>query len=260
MDIVKGAEMAVAMDYYKDGDTYTDLGMLVYKLKYTKYDDAVHRKQDLNLLAECFISYIENNFDVSFDYIVPLPSYNPKTPLNKNGIPKIMYITASLISKKISIPLDYSSVSKIVNKQAKNGFLHQGDFHASKIVTSSKNINILLIDDLFGEGNSANFTIKAIKDSNPNARIYFISATNNKYGGLGKDVMASINFSLGIKQAETGKYYIVLNFMYNEIKEKCYIFDDHKIYPKVQDMFKILDTSKFNLKVKRNTKGFWNAI
>lgn len=260
IDIVTEAEVAVALDYYKQDLVHTDIGELVNKLKYRKYEDESQRKEYLNLLTEHFVSYVENNFNVSFDYIIPLPSYNPKTPLNKEGTPKIMYIIGNCIAENLSIPLDYSSVTKLVDKEAKNGSLTLGDFHATKIGRDSRNLNILLIDDLFGEGNSANLTIEVIKAANPTARVYFISATNNKYGGLGKDVMASINFSRGRNKTKAGNNYIVLNFRYNGIEESCYIYDSHESYTEVNGMFDILDTNEISLKVKRNTKGYWTAV
>lgn len=259
-DIVTKAEVAVALDYYKRDLIHTEIGEAIHNLKYKRQRDQSQINEDYKTVVAHFISYIAKNFDITFDFIIPVPSYNPKTPLNQAGEVKVMYEVATVISALISIPLDYSSVTKLVDKQAKNGFLKPDDFYATKIADDYQELNILLIDDLFGEGNSVNFTIEAIKAANPTAKVYFISATNNKYGGLGKEVPVSIDFTRHIQTSKAGNEYITVIFMYNGNEEHGYVYDTHESYPTIRGMLHNLDCNNINLKVKKNSKGYWTAL
>ena len=260
-DIIENADIAVALDWYKDdNDGYTQIGRLVHDLKYLY----INNTQD-PLFTYCvdqlateftkFIDQLENSIpNFRIVAISPVPSYNPKTAINPNGSTKIMYLVTERLGSIMDRKFYFNLAEKMTDKQAKTNPLQPEDIKARILPEADQNATILVIDDLFGNGNSANITLKAIKEKNPHVKLIFVTATKNKYGGLGHTVVGKLNSNMP-KTADNGHQYFKIDFNYDNSDEHVNVFEDNAFFDAIKEM----DTGALiNFQVKRNKKGYWN--
>jgi hypothetical protein len=251
-DIIENAEIAIALDWYKDdsGD-YTQIGNLVYRLKYNHSNDIV----SLAIAFKKFVAAFEElNPNSRIDFIVPVPSYNPRTLNNPNGTEKIMYLVAEHLGRILNKGTCYNLVQKMTDKQAKTNPLLPEDIQAGVLPELYQNATVLVIDDLFGTGNSANYTLRAIKEKNPHVKLIFVTATKNKYGGLGHSVQGRLNSNMP-KTADNGHQYFQIDFKYGDSDEHVNVFEDKAFFDAIKGMN---PGALINFQVKRNQKGYWN--
>ena len=124
--------------------------------------------------------------------------------------------------------------SKNEQKQAKDSQISAGSYVSKKLPRNIK--NVLLIDDLFGEGNTANYTVSALKRKNPNIFIRFISLTKNKYGGIPKKYKCRISkYSKSSVNNESQS--IDLYFYRDDKPEHVKIWEEHHLFGVVKQAF-----------------------
>lgn len=254
-DEVPQANEAFALDWYKDDNGYTDIGNEVYNIKYgyiknnTLSDEQV--SYAINYLVKQLLPFV-NDCDV----ILPVPSFNPKHVHNSSGELKIMYIIADYLGKASGKNVDFSILKKKSSSQAKDSQLSANDY-VSKILPNHTN-KVLLIDDLFGEGNTANYTISALKQANPNIWIKFISLTKNKHGGIHKHYDCRISQYDPYHTNDNGNELIDLYFYRNNKAERVKIWSDHSQF---QDVKQALDSKDFNtifeFSIYKKKNGYW---
>jgi len=253
-DEVKQANEAFALDWYKDDTRYTDIGSAVHDIKY-KYilSDSLTNEQmedDLEFLAEKLLPFTDD-----IDLILPVPSFNPKYENNPKGDLKIMYMLADRLSSKEK-KVDCSVLKKMSSSQAKDSQLNESDYIAEQL--SPEVSKVLLIDDLFGEGNTAKYTILALKEKNPNIFVRFISLTKNQYGGIPKCYICKIPTSKKCYDERNGCMGIMLNFHKDSKLEQVYIWQTHSKFPEVKQAYDNNDFNKgFKFFIYKNKKGYW---
>lgn len=253
-DIVSLADEAFALDWYKE-DKYTSIGQAVHDIKYDYLpknnlsDDGC--RECIDLLVQKLMPFAED-----IDIIMPVPSFNPRYSDNPNGDYKIMYIVAWYLGQFSHKPVDFSTLKKLSSKQAKDSELLSSDYSCDKL---SDTVNkVLLIDDLFGEGNTAKFTVNALKNSNPHVFVKFVSLTKNKYGGIHKLQECRISKFNPHHVSDSGKESIELYFYSNKKAEKVKIWSDNNQFETVKKALDEKDFSKiFEFPVYRNQRGYW---
>jgi competence protein ComFC len=160
--------------------TRTELGDSIYKLKYNKLNTDEKINSVLNDITDTATAFILQNWGIKIDAIIPMP---PSVPRSTQPV----FLIARELGKKLNIPVFYNVVERLNSNQIKNlsqvekGLLTYASF-VKKNHNFSEPVNILLIDDLYSSGTSANLVSKILKtDSNIN-NIYFLSISKTKNG------------------------------------------------------------------------------
>ncbi|MBT0913580.1 phosphoribosyltransferase [Streptococcus salivarius] len=253
---VRLADEALALDWYKDNG-YTNIGEAVCAIKYGYIQNNslayTQLQHEINYLVEQLKIYVEN-----CDIILPVPSFNPYHKDNPDGNLKIMYMIAERLSEVSGKKVDFSVLEKRTPEQAKDSQISADSYVSKNLPSNIK--NVLLIDDLFGEGNTARFTVEALKKSNPNIFVRFVSLTKNKYGGIHKLQECRISKINPYHVNDSGNESIKLYFYKDKGKksETVRIWSDNNQFALVKEALEAKDFSKvFVFSVYRNQKGFW---
>ena len=137
-----------------------------------KYQDIIrnlllnYKFNDASYLANSFAYLIKNNKKIysilkSYDIIIPVPL--PKKRMNERG-----YNQTELIAKKLEIPIETKCLIKTKNikpqstKTAKQRQIDIKNVFAIQNVDKIKNKKILLLDDIYTTGSTANECIKTL--------------------------------------------------------------------------------------------------
>ncbi|WP_237208033.1 hypothetical protein [Rothia nasimurium] len=249
------AEESFAIDFYSSAPkTYTPIGQLVHDLKYQKelHDNELTRLT--KTIAYILFYFLSHNTKISnFDAILPVPSYAENPSLLKN---KPVYRVAAEFSKISSIQLIEQGLKKNTSKQAKNSKIDQ-----SAISCTRNNLpeNILLIDDLFQSGDSAKYSINAIKSLNPHCKITFISFTKNKHGGIPKHYKAHLARNSKRRITKFGSAFYSLTVLIDGTPKNVNIFENATGFKIIEDLYrgKQYDT-QLNIQMSKNDKGYWS--
>lgn len=138
-----------------------------------KYQDIIrnlllnYKFNDASYLANSFAYLIKNNKKIysilkSYDIIIPVPLH--KKRMNERG-----YNQTELISKKLEIPIETKCLIKTKNikpqstKTAKQRQIDIKNVFAIQNVDKIKNKKILLLDDIYTTGSTANECIKTLR-------------------------------------------------------------------------------------------------
>ncbi len=149
---------------------YTAIGELLYKMKYNGHQDT--SEQILNLATEFLDSWLqEKNIDV----ILPVPPTD-------NRFVQPTFLIAETIAQHYNIPYTNeiliktsSLASKDMPKDAKN---LNGTIQTLK--KANRQCNILLIDDLFSTGTTANECVKVLKQDELINNVFFLSIVKTR--------------------------------------------------------------------------------
>ena len=137
-----------------------------------KYQDIIrnlllnYKFNDASYLANSFAYLIKNNKKIysilkSYDIIIPVPLH--KKRMNERG-----YNQTELIAKKLEIPIETKCLIKTKNikpqstKTAKQRQIDIKNVFAIQNVDKIKNKKILLLDDIYTTGSTANECIKTL--------------------------------------------------------------------------------------------------
>lgn len=138
-----------------------------------KYQDIIrnlllnYKFNDASYLANSFAYLIKNNKKIysilkSYDIIIPVPLH--KKRMNERG-----YNQTELIAKKLEIPIETKCLIKTKNikpqstKTAKQRQIDIKNVFAIQNVDKIKNKKILLLDDIYTTGSTANECIKTLR-------------------------------------------------------------------------------------------------
>jgi hypothetical protein len=185
------------IDYYKEPDcqTFTEIGQLVHDFKYVGNRDIT----ELRKLVDRKIALLEQVF--SELNIMPMPSYLKNVTAKFEKLPYA--IAKSLCQNKENRHYVDDIVEKTTTRHARDGNLTPDEFK----VTTAKPKNeypILIIDDLFGTGQTVNIVAKKLRTVCEND-IIFITMTCNRRGTSG--------------QAKASQYKVTADFI-KEIKNR----------------------------------------
>ncbi|AEA01099.1 hypothetical protein [Aerococcus sp. Group 1] len=211
---------AYYLDWYKDkvnedrGPEHTEIGKCIYQLKYV-YTPQMHKPyNDLpNWLKDAYMNELFKlagfvgqglrEIGLLFDFLIPAPSFNPRTRWNPNGQVKFIYDLVNVLSDQLGVPYHKRCLFKKDNVTAKDTMVSSENFEASCIRlpedfpsysrTGSAQPIGLVIDDLFERGDTAKISLSLLKTQNPGMQFKFLSCTKNKYHGLGKKVQVKIS-------------------------------------------------------------------
>lgn len=256
---VKGARNCFALDWYKsDKEIFTEMGKLVHDIKY-KYRDDASRTEEYKTIVRKIATELER-FTDDIEVIVPMPSYNPRSRANPRGEQKIIYSITAELAKNVEKKYVPNVLIKINDKQSKVENLSRSDFRVNKDIAKELD-KVLLIDDLFGTGKTANICIELLKESNPGMDIDFVSLTQNKYGGIAKLTECKIKQSSKITLTQNGKSRkINMYFTDNGDDKEVYLFSDNEVFEKVSEAIKKAQyDQKFCFPIKQ-INGYWKII
>lgn len=253
-DEVQQADEAFALDWYKN-DGYTNVGQAVFDIKYRYiYNRNLTVEQLDNTLSFLVNELLRFTNDV--DLILPVPSFNPRCENNPEGDLKIMYIVAESLSKKSGKNVDFSILEKTSSNQAKDSTLSARDYISGKL--SPQIQKVLLIDDLFGEGCTANYTVSALKEINPSVFVRFVSLTKNKYGGIHKCYDCRISKYVPHSIMDNGNESIDLYFYKDNKPEHVKIWSNHRLFQEIKEAYRRNDFNRvFEFSIYKKQNGYW---
>lgn len=254
-DEVLQANEAFALDWYKDDNGYTDIGNAVCNIKYDyiKNNDLSDEQVShaINYLVEQLLPHVSD-----CDVILPAPSFNPYHKDNLAGELKMMYMVADCLSKASKVPVYFDILEKISPNQAKTSQLKASDYRADRLPSHVN--RALLIDDLFGKGNTANYCINALKNYNPNIFVRFISLTKNKFGGIHNKIICSLLLDGEPRMAKNKKECIKLHFTLNDNDKVVWIWEGNSHYQEVKNAYINREFGKtFEFYMYEKSNGYW---
>lgn len=154
-----------------------------------KYQDIIrnlllnYKFNDASYLANSFAYLIKNNKKIysilkNYDIIIPVPLH--KKRMNERG-----YNQTELIAKKLGIPVETNCLIKAKNikpqstKTAKERQIDIKNVFAIQNVEKIKNKKLLLLDDIYTTGSTANECIKTL--SKARNKISFLAIAKDTY-------------------------------------------------------------------------------
>ena len=154
-----------------------------------KYQDIIrnlllnYKFNDASYLANSFAYLIKNNKKIysilkNYDIIIPVPLH--KKRMNERG-----YNQTELIAKKLGIPVETNCLIKAKNikpqstKTAKERQIDIKNVFAIQNVEKIKNKKLLLLDDIYTTGSTANECIKTL--SKATNKIGFLAIAKDTY-------------------------------------------------------------------------------
>ena len=154
-----------------------------------KYQDIIrnlllnYKFNDASYLANSFAYLIKNNKKIysilkNYDIIIPVPLH--KKRMNERG-----YNQTELIAKKLGIPVETNCLIKAKNikpqstKTAKERQIDIKNVFAIQNVEKIKNKKLLLLDDIYTTGSTANECIKTL--SKATNKISFLAIAKDTY-------------------------------------------------------------------------------
>lgn len=157
-------------DHPQFNTTYTAIGTLLHSLKYNGHLDTSE------FIAEMCVEFLARWLsDKKVDIILPVPPTIER-------ISQPVYMIAKAISTKIHIPYAEGILKKNSNTPAKNIDKSSRDMHGSIIKSkpAMRKCNILLIDDLYSTGSTANECVAVLKEDPLIAKVYYLAIAKTK--------------------------------------------------------------------------------
>lgn len=264
---VPGTEKSRAFDWYKvQQDEYTLMGTIVSQMKYPKKHSMVElpdlkAKQNFvrsaKEIVELVLPSLSQVFGSDINAVIPVPSFNAWSMDNKKGELKVPYIVAMALATRLKIPF-LEALRKNKSGTSKNSVLGSEHFEVIKDPPTGK---ILLLDDLFETGRSAEICTAKLVSANPKSQVNFFSLTRNKFGGLPKLVSLRFKDEL-VHKANNGNEYIRLSFSFGSKEEQVCIFDSHLDFEKIKQKLETDPTLTLSARVKRKDaeSRFWKFV
>lgn len=256
---VPNATTARAIDWYKrDAESYTEIGEVVHRLKYTHPEDVRIHIEGIRKLVDMVEEFLGPvGVRPRFTAIIPAPSTDARTPDNPKGQLKIPYTLACALAEKFGTPCLLDTFHKRTDFSAKDATLPKDPVHCT---ASSLGGEVMIVDDFHGSGATANACVNVFHAQNPSALIHFYSLTKNRFGGLGKSVTltwADHRFFV----AKNGSEYVRLHFTEGESRLKVNAFADHPHYPELKELLLHNPNGPISARVlKRAEEKYWDFV
>lgn len=142
----------------------SELGELLYQMKYNGHFD--NTEKIIELCSAFTDDWISSKY---INMIIPVPSSSPT-----------IYALAEGFSNRYDIPFAPDVLKKETKEKAKN--MERSDRHIdiSMIRAASCKYTILLLDDLFSTGTTANACVRALRIDSNIKNIYFLALTRTR--------------------------------------------------------------------------------
>lgn len=149
----------------------TCLGELIYQLKYNyKYDNI---DKIISLIGYYLINY--STLNGKFDVVLPIP------PSKKDRDVQPVFLIAKAISNlfncyyadNVLVKTSDEQSKNMVDKQSIQGTIQQQLF-------APKKMNVLLVDDIYSTGATANECVKVLRNDKNIDKIYYLAMTYTK--------------------------------------------------------------------------------
>ncbi len=150
--------------------TRSELGELIYKMKYNGHLDT--SEKIVNIITPFLDRWLA---DKNIDYIIPIP---PTTPRESQPV----FLIAKKIADRYGMIYNDTVLRKISSIASKDMRGEQktieGTITKSKKASSYR--NILLIDDLYSTGSTANECVRVLKQDPYIDNVYFLAITKTR--------------------------------------------------------------------------------
>lgn len=150
--------------------TRSELGELVYKMKYNGHQDT---SEEIIELIQPFLDQWLG--DKNIDCVIPVP------PTEKRNMQPVF-----LIAEKIASTYGIGYVEDVLVKNSLTASKNMARYNKSvsgtieAIKTAKKHHDILLVDDLYSTGTTAKECVKVLRDDPNIGNIYFLAMTKTK--------------------------------------------------------------------------------
>lgn len=150
--------------------TYTAIGKLLHSLKYNGHTDT--SESIATMCVEFLNGWLSGK---RVDIILPAPP-----TLERTSQP--VHMIAEAISVKMSIPYADDVLKKTGNKPTKNIDKKNRNLHGSvvKLKPATRKCNILLIDDMYSTGSTANECVAVLKEDPLVEKVYYMAVAKTK--------------------------------------------------------------------------------
>lgn len=149
---------------------YTLIGKLLHSMKYNGHFNT--SEMIVDMCAKFLIQWLD---DKKVDAILPVPPTNYR-------IMQPVYVIAEAISAKLHIPYSEKVLEKIGTIQAKN--MSKVDKHLKgtiiQLTPAIRKCNILLVDDIYSTGSTANECVSVLRNDPLIDKIYFLAIAKTK--------------------------------------------------------------------------------
>ena len=150
--------------------TRSDLGELIYKMKYNGHLDTSEEilEKIIPLLNEWLL-------DKNIDYVIPVPP-----TVHRASQP--VFLIAEKIANEYDIKYDDTILKKTTSVASKNMGRTQKSMEGTiaKLKKAKTHRNILLVDDLYSTGSTANECVRVLKEDPYIDNIYFLAITKTR--------------------------------------------------------------------------------
>lgn len=167
-------------DYGGYDTKYSECGQMIHDVKYKNLQDSEKISIIKNKLMPIIIQNT-NNLPIWRDDLIVVPM-----PFNNKRSLQHVYEIAKRLAEQKNKPYSDSILhknSKIQAKNAENGF-EDGDFTSTYY---GQKTSILIVDDIYGQGNSLKACIKTLKQNSNIRSIYYLGVTKIRRKGLKND-------------------------------------------------------------------------
>ena len=149
---------------------YTEIGNLLHAMKYNGHYNT--GEAIIDMCAAEVMKWTENKH---IDIIIPVP------PTNLRIIQPTFEI-AECLAEKLSLPYNDSVLEKIDNRQSKNMGRDNKDLKGTivQVKPAKRECNILLIDDFYSTGETANECVSVLKRDSLVNKIYYLAIVKTK--------------------------------------------------------------------------------
>lgn len=148
--------------------TYTELGKLIYRMKYNGHENT---SSDIMNLCEAFLSEWLKKINVNVVLPVP-PSYQRSQ--------QPAFILAQAISNRYGITYYNDILVKTSTEASKNMDRFSKVVNISLNRYAERHSRLLLIDDLFDTGATANACVKALRTDPNVTEVFFLAFTRRR--------------------------------------------------------------------------------
>ncbi|CAM3280040.1 ComF family protein [Moritella viscosa] len=154
-------------------NTYSDIGLALYKLKYSQdYSQTEY-------LADCICDFLRTRM------VTPYISVILPTPASRIRDIQPVYEVCKLVSEKLGIPYDEDYINKVKNtsqlKEVEDVDERRSMLSgAFDVTTTYRNKKVLLIDDLFRSGSTLKEITKTMGDKGGVSNVYVVTLTKTR--------------------------------------------------------------------------------